>query len=343
MDVADQYFQQLCAWIKETVCEDKALPGLLQRQQAYILKHLTSENASIVQRIRQIHFSPWTIEGGDSASLVAKFWALYHACEDNAIAEFNSTANVKAFEVPLARLMEYKSLLEETKWESIIVVLSAVRSLLESQIKIIIQKHQQFSWRNWYRKQNKQSWTRKDDEAPSWTLFSPIDWANIYSSILLVANDRYVCTRMGKEKIMLENLFQKSLECFFSITQHFNSLDKTDEQEKKLPRITSFRKTLGLGSNKNPRDESAEPATVPFHSADGCPCLERCLDGYYSLRTGEFVPRYPTTYTCVISIQPPSHLKDPTHFGHVASVYRNLLASVAAPSRRCIPERSYID
>jgi hypothetical protein len=62
---------------------------------------------------------------------------------------------------------------------------------------------------------------------------------------------------------------------------------------------------------------------------NGCPCLDRCLDGYFSLKSGALIPTtYPTTFSCVMTLLPPSSLEDPSHFGHVAFVFRNVLASI---------------
>jgi hypothetical protein len=247
---------------------------------------------------------------------------------DNALARFNNAIDPRAFEKPLAYLKDYVKLLEETKWESTIVVASAAKSLLLSQIKITIHNHQQWSFVYWYRKRNKKMWKRDSKEDVSWKMLSPLDWSNIYSSILLVLNDRLICSSMGKEKIMLDNLLYKSHDFLFSAGQQDPIVDgkSNHTNQRPLPCTVPYAKMNGRGGS--PED----PPGTDFSSSDGCPCLDQCLDGYFSLNTGKFVPKYPTTYGAVCSVEVPATLNDPSHFGHTAWVYRNILSFIAGTS-----------
>jgi hypothetical protein len=324
LDAASTKFKRFCDWIKYTVCEEMSQEIILKRQQEYCLGTFDSGDTTVVARLRQIHFSPWSIPGGDPASLVATFWALYHACEDNALADFNATMNTRVFDAPLRHLCYYKDLLHETKWEGPIVVVSALQSVLRSQIKIIIQKHQLWSFERWYNKREKSQWTRQADEEPCWKYMSPLDWSNVYGSILLVANDRYISTRMGKEKIMLENLQQKAYEALFFSPE--SSPNATMAQTSVDQSSNTFQRIIPLRSGGS--GQSKDKEKVPFSAQDGCPSLAKCLEGFYSLKDGRFVPKYPSTYSCVGRMEIPSNLGDPSHFGHVAYVYRNVLASI---------------
>ncbi|KAL3924847.1 MAG: hypothetical protein SGILL_000802 [Bacillariaceae sp.] len=323
--VSSGQFDQLCHWIRGTMCEASPQQVILQRQQELCLKKLESDDLNVVDRLRQIHLTPWSIQGGDPDSLVATFWALWHACEDNALADFSRTVDVRVFETPLKHLCAYKKLLQETKWENMIVVISALQSLLRSQIKIIIKQHQQWSFEHWYMRRDHAKWVRRDSERRSWKCLSPVDWANIYSSMLLVVNDRYICTRMGKEKIMLKNLLQRSNEGIFSAHQHIQRDPDSFQQSQQAKSLLSRKLFSG---KRIPSNVTVQALEIPFHTSDGCPSLERCMDGYFSLTSGILIPTYPKTYASVVTMEAPSSLDDPSHFGHVAFVYRNVLASI---------------
>ncbi|KAL3905395.1 MAG: hypothetical protein SGILL_009694 [Bacillariaceae sp.] len=331
LKISSQQFDSFCRWIHETLCEGSAQRTILQKQQEACLQKLSSDDLEVVNKLRQIHLSPWTIPGGDSDSLVATFWALWHACEDNALADFSRTMDVSVFKAPLNHLCSYKSLLEETKWEGMIVVLSALQSLLQSQLKIIIKQHQQWSFSHWYKRRDQANWVRNEKEKRSWKSLSPMDWANMYSSILLVVNDRLVCTRMGKEKIMLDNLLQRSNEAIFSVQQQLQEHVETpspSEDANKQQRLKLF------SVKRRGKETSQKASAVPFHTSDGCPSLEKCLDGYFSLKNGALIPKYPATYSCVVNLKAPSSLDDPSHFGHVAFTYRNVMASIGKKHQR---------
>jgi hypothetical protein len=213
--------------------------------------------------------------------------------------------------------------LEETKWESVIVVASAIKSLLLSQIKIIIHRHQQWSFVYWYKKRNEKMWKRNVNERLSWKMLSPLDWSNIYGSVLLVLNDQLICSKMGKEKIMLDNLSQKSHGSLFSVDQQFQTAvhGNTDcNPQNKFPRIMPFGKAHGKDVN------STRCPKIDFTSSDDCPSLDKSLDGYYNSRTGKFIPKYPITHNAVCVVDVPTKLDDSSHFGHVAWNYRNTLA-----------------
>ena len=141
---------QLKDWLGRTVLEKAAVTAVIQRQQAYNLQNLTPADPMIVSRLREMSHSPWTLEGGDSESLISLFWALYHACEDNALAAFNACMDVSELERPISHLVEYNDLLTETCWERPHVVLDAAVSLVSRQLNIIIQQHQSYSFHQWY-------------------------------------------------------------------------------------------------------------------------------------------------------------------------------------------------
>jgi hypothetical protein len=152
LQIASMQFSHFCCWIQETMCGGSAQSVIIQQHQEFGLKTLSTDDLKVVDRLREIHFSPWTVPRSEFDSLVATFWALWHACEDNALADFSKTMDTNIFEMPLKHLCAYKRLLEETKWENMIVVVSALQSLLQSQLKIIIKQHQEWSFAHWYTK-----------------------------------------------------------------------------------------------------------------------------------------------------------------------------------------------
>lgn len=335
--------EKLRAWLHTTVLENSSQASILQRQQAYHLATLSPSDPLMIDRLRQMYLSPWTMDGGDPKSLVSLFWALYHACEDNALAEFNADMNVSALERPIALLASYQELLMETQWEETSVVIEAARSLLSRQLHIIVQHHQNSSFQEWFKKRNQESWKRtRGQEALSWKTLSPCDWATIYSSILVVGSDRHFAETLGKQKIVLENLLHKSYERLYKVpNDHPNSscnliMNQSPESDKKSK--GAFSRFFGgntrkkdkqqeSSSHSNSTSNTTEADTLPpFVASDGCPNLGNSLDGFYSLQQmGKFVPKYPETYACVVRVEPPVTPLNRAHFGHVAWRYCAML------------------
>ncbi|KAG7367445.1 hypothetical protein IV203_030116 [Nitzschia inconspicua] len=148
---------------------------------------------------------------------------------------------MKLFGSPQRLIYDSRMLFEDTKWEGLIVVAAVLQSLLRSQMKIIIQKHQQWSYERCYKlqKQEESMWRQKGEDAHSWDSKSPLEWANIYGSILLVVNVRYISTGMSKEKLMLEDLQQKSHVAIVS-RPHFFAHDETNRMYGSSPNGRKF-------------------------------------------------------------------------------------------------------
>jgi GTPase SAR1 family protein len=329
---------QLQHWIKRSIFEEPSQVSVLQRQQAYDLTNLSPSDPSIVSKLRQIHYSPWRLQGGDPKSLVSLFWALYHACEDNALAEFHAQMDVSSFKQPLSHLTAYRELVLETQWEPLNVIVEAVGELLRRQLNIIVQHHHSYSFDYWFNERNEESWRKLSvGEVGKWKFLSPCDWATIYNSILVVAADRHFVENLGKQKLLLEQLLYKSYDRMYK--DRYNTTGDIDlnagttqcknhTPKKRISRIfrgrrNNIKKSIDHhGSN----DEADDDGNTKFKSIDGCPSLSHALDGFYSLQEmGKFIPKYPETYGCVVRLETPASPSDPTHFGHVAWVYCKML------------------
>lgn len=51
---------------------------------------------------------------------------------------------------------------------------------------------------------------KHDEDTSAWTTLSPVDWSNIFESILLLSYDRRFCEEFGREKIMLERVSRQA-------------------------------------------------------------------------------------------------------------------------------------
>jgi hypothetical protein len=304
-------FHLLSSWLQDTISGTAIQTKMLQRQHDWAMKHLTAES-NIAQKLRILHFHKQE-KAEDSESLRATFWAFYRVCEQVAFAELESKMNAQALDKPITQLLEYRVLLEETKWEDPSVVETALCALVRRQIHLVLGKHRSSSsYKRWYRTRNQQSW--KKEGTLTWDLLSPHDWVSLYGSILLVANNRYFCERLGQEKIVVESILRQTLKVMFH--------PKRVSREDPPPPI---KKSLKLSFAKRKLDE---PEEEEFKASDGCPALHHALDGHHHLDTGTFIPKYPETYDCLVRIRPPGSLSDPSHWGHATWRYIRYIESV---------------
>jgi hypothetical protein len=299
------------------------------------MKHLTADS-NIAQKLRILHYfrnhHQQQQQTAELSSLRATFWAFYRVCEQVAFAALESNVwNVQALDKPITQLLEYRLLLEETKWEDPSVVEIALCALVRRQIHLVMGKQQQSSnsYKNWYRTRNRQSWKKQKEEEGSssslltWDLLSPHDWASLYGSILLVANNRYFCERLGQEKIAVERRLRKTLKVLFHPKPI--SLREQDPPPQSPPPI-SLKSSFRLLSSFTKRNQvmvvdDDEEEELLFKASDGCPSLHHALDGHHHLDTGTFIPKYSKTYDCLVRIQPPNSLSGPSHWGHATWRY----------------------
>mmetsp|Transcript_18623 Transcript_18623/g.44983 ORF Transcript_18623/g.44983 Transcript_18623/m.44983 type:complete len:660 (-) Transcript_18623:70-2049(-) len=398
---------QIQDWLYDNVLNENAMMKLLQRQHITTLKNLKPSDPKLVSKLRQIYNSPAACSSSnhrhlllnqghhqqilpsyhpiienngagrptqtkvtDPGSLMSHFWALYHACEDNALTRFNSRMeDVGVFERPLQHLKEYKILLEETKWEDPkVVVAGAISRLFLRQLNIIIEHNNCYSFGYWFQTMNDAMWrpsVAKEgrramikssrtaskysrSSSISWKLLSPYDWATIYNSILVVAADRHFVENFGKQKMLLDRLVFKSHDLIYQ--QHDSAIipppspshsigtetriqigHKQPSPQNRIHRLfrgrqKTIKDTKDLSGENHVRCDDSVSLYDPFMPADKCPSLSHALDGFYSLhRMGEFIPKYPETYGCVVNLETPQLPSDPNHFGHVAWTYCNMM------------------
>mmetsp|Transcript_18624 Transcript_18624/g.44988 ORF Transcript_18624/g.44988 Transcript_18624/m.44988 type:complete len:783 (-) Transcript_18624:70-2418(-) len=400
---------QIQDWLYDNVLNENAMMKLLQRQHITTLNNLKPSDPKLVSKLRQIYNSPavrsssnhrhlllnqdrhhqkilpsyhpiidnngtgtptQTTTMTDPGSLMSHFWALYHACEDNALTRFNSRMeDVGVFERPLQHLKEYKILLEETKWEDPkVVVAGAISRLFLRQLNIIIEHNNCYSFGYWFQTMNDAMWrpsVAKEgrramikssrtaskysrSSSISWKLLSPYDWATIYNSILVVAADRHFVENFGKQKMLLDRLVFKSHDLIYQ--QHDSAIipppspshsigtetriqigHKQPSPQNRIHRLfrgrqKTIKDTKDLSGENHVRCDDSVSLYDPFMPADKCPSLSHALDGFYSLhRMGEFIPKYPETYGCVVNLETPQLPSDPNHFGHVAWTYCNMM------------------
>ena len=134
------------------------------------MKTLTAE-ANIAQKLRQMHYHR-VANGESSESLKATFWAFYRVCEEVAFAELDSKMNVQGLAKPISQLMEYRKLLDETKWEDTTttntgddddddVVEQALQAIVLCQINLMEAKQRSYLYSRWYHTRNQELWKGK--------------------------------------------------------------------------------------------------------------------------------------------------------------------------------------
>jgi GTPase Era involved in 16S rRNA processing len=313
--LASTNFPQFLSWLHDTIGSEQAQTELIQHQQEWNMRSLTSDS-KIAHKIRQMHRLR-AAKGESSDSLKATFWAFYRVSEEVAFGELDSNMNVSALARPISQLLDYADLLKETEWEPPLVVETALHALVKRQLQLIMGRHRSYSFSYWYRTMNTNAWQTQLAEDMTWELLSPPDWANIHSSILLVGGNRHFCERLGHEKIVMETLLQTSHLAIF--------------KEPVLPSVlaNAQRRPFLFGSSASSSGSTVTGSVMEadgFYAMDGCPSLQKGLDGYYDTK-GIFHPKYPETFACLERIHPPQSLSDPNHWGHAAWRYMNYVIS----------------
>jgi GTPase SAR1 family protein len=312
--LASTNFPQFLSWLHDTIGSEQAQTKLIQYQQEWNMRTLTPDS-KIAHKIRQMHRLR-AAKGESSDSLKATFWAFYRVSEKVAFGELDSNMNVFALARPVSQLLDYADLLKETEWEPPLVVETALHALVKRQLQLIMGRQRSYSFSYWYRTMNTNAWQTQLAEDMSWELLSPPDWANIYSSILLVGGNRHFCERLGHEKIVMQTLLQKAHLAIF---------------EEPVPPVLAHaqRRRSLFGSSASSSTSTVTGSVMEadgFYAMDGCPSLQKGLDGYYDIK-GILHPKYPETFACLERIHPPESLSDPNHWGHAAWRYMNYVIS----------------
>jgi hypothetical protein len=277
----------------------EAQSDLILQQKKVAIKKLRASESLIAIELRHIHERFSAIEDPDTAYLTEKFWELYRVCENAVFEKLQSEVDPSIMELPICQLTHYMELIGETGWEDGSAVVVAMRNLVRRQLRFILNKHSTWSYEKWHQAMNKEFWTKKKKPPHPWECLSPADWSTIMSSVLLSSCDNYFYEYLGKEKIALERFI-------------FLSNDKLAS-----PGSETLAKPPSRRSKWNQK----------FTPTDNCPSLEHALDGVYD--NGKFIPKYRKTFECVVRLNPPERLSDPSHWGYTAWKYCSFARSQA--------------
>lgn len=275
------------------------------------------------------------------ANLKKAFWTAYTEYEGTIFQEFESSwpeQKVELLAGPMKELLSYHKLVRQAEWEDekepVVVKMKAlVRRLFGF---LVEQENKTGYFRSW--------WTlNKDTDTPKQTDLSPLDWAFVWGSILLLSYDRHFCEVFGREKILFEKLAQNAnawrgaafnpttcpycLSPFGSKTGHKHcgscKLIFTNVLPWQGNCISCYRQ--GSGTAFIVKDNKCYNCGTSYREPP--PDLNAWLELKYNAE-GKLTPVHPDKYKKIIHVEVPESLSDPKHFGHLVYKFCRFMESI---------------
>lgn len=142
----------------------------------------------------------------------------------------------------------------------------------------------------------------------TWTTLTYHDWCTIVGSLLLLANSRHFYERFGREKIVLEKLFQR--HSFYANC------------------LMSGKCAIDCNAGKNSLAACANCCGKSTAEKNAMANIPKFTEGSYV--NGKFVPKDPVKYNLVVQVVAPELISDRSHWGHVIWKYCKFMDQVEA-------------